>query len=369
MKLAVLADMASVHTPRWCEALLHRGFDLRCFSLEPFDPPRDYATHVRPRLDPQKLRYLSSVDRVYREVAAYGPDVVVAVHMPNYGLIAAAMPRVAPTYLVGWGSDILYSAEKTPLHTAIMRRVVARADRINVDAEVMRTVLVDRYGYDADQVDLIYWGLPEDWYQEPVEPPPPGPPWRVVCHRRLDYDMDPLLLLEAFRRALADGFEGTLILKDHGPWRDKVRAWVRDHDMGDVVEPMGWYDYPDLRRFLRGAHIYTSSAWIDSTAVSLLEVMSQGLFPIVTDIPANREWVIDGLNGKLFHPRSPDALARALCDAVADPERMRIAATLNRDLVERKARWEQHMDASADAIRSLGNGAVAGKRLRSRTEG
>ena len=63
---------------------------------------------------------------------------------------------------------------------------------------------------------------------------------------------------------------------------------------------------------LHSGSCYISASLSDGTANSLLEAMAAGLFPIVSDIPANREWIADGENGMLFPPGDHMALARCL---------------------------------------------------------
>jgi glycosyltransferase involved in cell wall biosynthesis len=345
--------MDCVHTHRWCEALIERGFEVKCFSLEPFEGDRSYGVYLKPRLRPAKLRYISSFDMVGRAVRAFAPDVVVPIHFPNYGLVSWLMRVDAPVYLVGWGSDILHAAEKSFVHKWITRQIVHHADWLNVDAEIMRTYLVDRYDISSATVDLITWGLPANWYEKPISPPPDGPPWKVICHRRLDYDMNPILLLEGFEQSVERGFDGILSIKGHGPWADRVRSWVDEHRLGDRVEYLPWMDYDELRDVIAEHHIYVTSAWVDSTSVSLLEIMSQGNYPVVTDIPANREWVIHEHNGLLFHPQSPRELADMLLHVQRNPAWISEARPLNRPLVERKASWDIHMDTVAASIRRV----------------
>ena len=49
--------------------------------------------------------------------------------------------------------------------------------------------------------------------------------------------------------------------------------------------------------------------------VLMLEALAQGAVPVVSDLPANREWVVDGLNGLVV--RSPADLPAALDRAIA----------------------------------------------------
>ena len=50
--------------------------------------------------------------------------------------------------------------------------------------------------------------------------------------------------------------------------------------------------------------LYISIPTSDSTSVTLLEAMAAGSLPIVSDLPANREWIEDGKNGFLLEDMS-----------------------------------------------------------------
>jgi glycosyltransferase involved in cell wall biosynthesis len=65
--------------------------------------------------------------------------------------------------------------------------------------------------------------------------------------------------------------------------------------------------------------------------------MATGTFPVVTDIPANRPWVEDGVNGLLFPPGDDTALAECLGRAFGDPDLRARAGPINRRIVLEKA--------------------------------
>ena len=62
---------------------------------------------------------------------------------------------------------------------------------------------------------------------------------------------------------------------------------------------MGRVPHDRMPELLTQTDIYVSTSLSDGTSVSLLEAMASGVFPIVTDIPSNREWINDGENGFL----------------------------------------------------------------------
>jgi glycosyltransferase involved in cell wall biosynthesis len=89
--------------------------------------------------------------------------------------------------------------------------------------------------------------------------------------------------------------------------------------------------------------IYASSSAIDGTSLSLLEAMATGLYPVVSDIAANRWWIKAGEGGTLVASQEPQAWAQAIVEALDDEERRQRALAVNRARVERDADWQANM--------------------------
>jgi glycosyltransferase involved in cell wall biosynthesis len=98
---------------------------------------------------------------------------------------------------------------------------------------------------------------------------------------------------------------------------------------------------PDL---LSQADIYVSTSLHDGTSVSLLEAMGSGAFPVVTDIPANREWIINGENGFLVSEDEEESLAIKIIDAIRKRELLEKSRTRNHLIVEQKALWPKYIN-------------------------
>jgi glycosyltransferase involved in cell wall biosynthesis len=74
-------------------------------------------------------------------------------------------------------------------------------------------------------------------------------------------------------------------------------------------------DAPTLARAYRRSAVFVSVPESDGTSVSLLEAMGAGCLPVLSNLPANREWVREGDNGLLV--ADPAALGEALRRAIA----------------------------------------------------
>ncbi|MGH7744441.1 MAG: glycosyltransferase, partial [Candidatus Dormibacteria bacterium] len=90
---------------------------------------------------------------------------------------------------------------------------------------------------------------------------------------------------------------------------------------------------------------------------SLLEGLACGLFPVLSDIPANREWIFPGAqNGLLVPLDNHKALASALAQAIQN-EALRVSAqSFNRKLVVDRADDRKNIGVLSNEIESLVRG-------------
>ena len=80
----------------------------------------------------------------------------------------------------------------------------------------------------------------------------------------------------------------------------------------DAVEFVGWIQKEDNEKWYSKAKIWVSIPESDATSISLLEAMACGCIPIVSDLPANREWIESGINGIVVEDLECDFMSNAL---------------------------------------------------------
>jgi glycosyltransferase involved in cell wall biosynthesis len=108
---------------------------------------------------------------------------------------------------------------------------------------------------------------------------------------------------------------------------------VADRTLGAHVRLLGWRD--DIHALHAAFTLFTMSSHSEGTSISLLEAMSAGLCPVVTDVGGNRAVVGDELAHRLVPREDPAALAAAWCDALVDRERRMADSDCARQRVER----------------------------------
>jgi glycosyltransferase involved in cell wall biosynthesis len=118
-----------------------------------------------------------------------------------------------------------------------------------------------------------------------------------------------------------------------GPQGPELRRLAQDLRLGDGLRFEGAVGEDRVMSVLGDARIYISTSTSDGASVSLLEAMAQGCFPVVTDIPANREWIASGRNGLLVPVGDAPALGAAVLSAIDDEPLLEAASRTNVALV------------------------------------
>jgi len=352
MRVLLLADASSFHTLKWFRAYGARGADVLVASLEP--PRKELAertTFLRPPFTRRPLSYMLALSRVRALVSEFRPEVVNAHMATGYGFLAALSCKNEKLVVSLWGPDVLESPRRGPLHRAALRFVFRKAHLLQTDARVMDRILAEDFGVPREKMFFMPYGLRADLLNRPLPGFTPGPPWRLISHRKLEPIYAPFTILEALSQLKAKGHHFSMSFASGGSLEQALRdEMARRGIPGEVT---GWLPERELHDRLANSHIFISSSLSDSTPVSLLEAMALGAFPVVSDLPAKGEWVVDGLNGLLFDPSCPAELARKLEECFARPGLVQRARELNRSLVRERADWERDFDRFLEVVGRL----------------
>jgi glycosyltransferase involved in cell wall biosynthesis len=299
---------------------------------------------------PNFLRYPLSLGRIRNIVADIQPDLINAHFVPNYGLIGARL-KFHPLVVSTWGSDVLISPEKSFLHKLRARYVLSKADLVTADAEVAARAIC-KLGVEKRKVLVSPMGVEKSLLVQQEEKEKPC--LLVLSNRRLEPLYDLATLLRAIHHVTKEARkEVRFLILGGGSQKDQLAGMARDLKVQKWVEFKGVVTRERLLQYYRESDIYVSTSRSDSTSVSLLEAMSFGLTPIVTDIPGNREWIEDRHNGFLFPASDHQALAERIIQATDESSRRREYKERNQAIIRSRAIWEENMRRIEDQFCSL----------------
>jgi glycosyltransferase involved in cell wall biosynthesis len=112
-----------------------------------------------------------------------------------------------------------------------------------------------------------------------------------------------------------------LVIAGDGPRREPLERQVRLRGLGANVHFLG--ARRDVTSILQTVDIGALSSDWEGMPLFVLECMATGTPVVATNVGGLPEVVIQDRTGLLVPPRDPGALASAICDLLADPERAR----------------------------------------------
>ncbi len=284
---------------------------------------------------------LAGVRRLLQQVQ---PDLVHAGPIQSCAFpVAAAGFR--PLIAMSWGSDLLVGARRG-LGRWLARYALRRASLTFADCETVKQKGME-LGVPQDRIVVFPWGVDLAHFA-------PGEAadlrerlgWErafvVLSTRTMErlYGVD--VLVEGFIRAARANPDLRLLLLGEGSLRRRLEAELETAGMKDRARFAGQVGFDSLPAYFRAANLYVSASHSDGSSISLLEAMACGLPALVSDIPANREWVQPGENGWLFADGDPAALAEGLLQAAEAGAALRAMGKRARAVAEARADWPRN---------------------------
>lgn len=344
--LVFLADATSVHTQRWVGAMAARGWRCTVVSRLPHEVPG--ARVIALGTGDANTAWLAAAPRVRALVRRLQPDLVHGHYVTSYGFWAAAC-GVQPLVLTGWGSDILVSPRSSRLVRVLTGWTLRRARLVTADSRDMLDEIA-RYRPHA-RLEQIYWGADTDKFRPIARAPWP---FRIVSLRAWEpnYHIDTIVEAVALLCRAEPAAAIELHLLGGGSMEAALRARVHQYGLEAVVRFHGKVDEDRMAALVNQASVSVSVPCSDATSVSLLESMAAGLPVVVSDLPANRQWV-DATGGYLVPVGQAAALAEALRALLRAPHEAAGMGRRNRERVEALASRRGQMDRMDALYREL----------------
>ena len=352
MRILFLSDLSLNHTHRWVEYFHGAGHDCHLITFEGGRAVPGTTHFIRSRLPRAfMLKYLAHLPTVRRLARAIAPDVVSAHELGSYGPLGI-LCGVRPVVVSAWGTDVLLAPDWSWLHRARVRFCLRRADLITSMADHM-TARIVALGGDAAKVVVNHFGVDEAVFTAAARPPRAAGDVVIIHTRHFKTVYNFKQLLAALPAVFAALPRARLVFLSDGVLRPAVEERVRALGLADRVAFRGSLRPAEVAAALRDADVFVTTSRSDGANISLLEAMASGCYPVVTDIPATRQWADAGGAMALVPLDDAPALAAAIVAAAEDVERRRRAREVNRAVVTARGLWRDNMRRSEEAFAAL----------------
>jgi glycosyltransferase involved in cell wall biosynthesis len=295
------------------------------------------------------MRYVTAAPQLRRILSRVSPDLLLTLYSGG----SAQLARLSGFHpWMAWvvGSEVLI--EDGP-GRRLLSAALTRADLVLSNGDVLAEQT--RRLAPGARVETLLLGV--DLAELPLRPKARGPV-RILTNRGFSaiYQNDLIVrALASLDPAVVGDYRA--VFASSGPDLAATRELAQrilPPAVRERVEFLGGVTRRQMLDLLADSHVFISMAKSEGTATSLLEAMASGLYPVVADIPQNREWLDGSPESGTLVPVSDHAmLAAALRSAVARGGAPHGGLAANRALVEARADSHRTLQRIAGLAASL----------------
>jgi glycosyltransferase involved in cell wall biosynthesis len=348
----IIGNAENTHMLKWVKALVGY-YDLYVISSKTTHAsihqllPEDHIFDLGLNISDEggNYRIILKFFTIKRIIKKVGPVIVNPHYITSHGFLSALIKRFSRQKFLlvqsAWGSDILVTPFRNAFYKRITRFCLRIADIATSDSLHMTEVLTRLFpvetltfsfglealpDYDPDKKDFHFY----------------------YSNRMLSPNYNIGEVIRFFSKVVPADPKARLVVAHDGPDRGSLESLAMELGLDGKVTFSGFIGEEEQAANYRKAGIYISIPTSDATSVSLLEAMAYGCIPIVSDIPANREWITAGVNG-LFYKSGRTGFGEIqalLKDAGA-------IAGKNREIIRERALFPDAIENYVDHISKL----------------
>ena len=351
MKICYLGDAPSPHMRKFVDYFAKAGNEIYVISLRKAEY-QNATVYLIPRRTPfEDLDYLLSFFWLRRIIKTINPDILHAHFLTSFGLLGA-LAGYHPFIVTAWGSDLLITPKISFIHRGLLKFTIKKADLIFADVSFMQEELL-RYGASEEKILICPLGVNMDIFDCKDREFKEKGEYSLLSMRALIRNSNIEVIIKSIKILKDKGINVVLNITNCGAEEESMKRMTNGLRLNDRVSFLGFIELEETYKYFKSSDIYLSITTSDGTSVTLLEAMASGLFPIVSDIPANREWIKDGENGFLVSWNDPVTLANKITIAIRENEFRQKATEINRVLIREKGELRRTMESVWDQYKLL----------------
>lgn len=361
MKLIYFSLGYSTHDYRFLKSISDGGHEVFFVQLEGNQrqvESRTMPEHVHQVIwkggrEPFHWGNLLKLTRDFRRlVKDIRPDLIHAGPIQTCAFIAV-LSGFRPILTMSWGFDLMDDVHRNKWWEWVTRYTLKCSTFFTSDVNVTKDKAV-AYGMNPEKTVVFPWGVDLEHFSVRKTEGRKADGFVLFCNRSWEtrYGVD--VLARAFVKVAQQCEDVRLILLGGGSQGANLRRILQSGGVEEYVTFGGQISQTDLPHWYHMSDLYISPSHVDGSSVSLMEALACGLPCLVSDIPANKEWVFENENGWLFRDGDADHLAEKILAAMNQREKLPEIGRASRRSAEMRADWKKNAEALMNVYRSLG---------------
>lgn len=306
-----------------------------------------------PRGDSRILRFLSSIiffGKILGTHFSKSYDLVLAERATSYGFFSLFVNGKKKVVAQQGITDVYPEHGFSKFYKSILQRAVyKRVDLIHAWGNVMTYAMLES-GAKPSKIMVMPKGIDTNKYKAPNKKA--LPPSFIVT--RSLYDLYRHIdIVEAVKILKDRGLEIKVIFIGVGPERPTIESKIKQYKLEKNILLKGYVPNDELPDLMDSCRYYIAVPTTEGVSSSLFEAMAAGCYPIVTDLPANQDFIKNKENGLLIPICNPWKLAEAILWVLEENEKVTTAISKNRNFIEKSVDFHTNMRIISDRYKKL----------------
>lgn len=316
-KITLLANIASIHTTRWANALSEKGYDIHLITQHRGGDLISERVKVHHLPFQGNKGYFLNVPFLRKCLKKNKPDLLHAHYASGYGTLGS-LSGFHPYILSVWGSDVYDFPYESSLRMGLIKKNLKAADLIASTSHVMAKQ-THKICEGLSKIHVTPFGVDINSFK-PDKSRKNEKIITIGTVKTLAFKYGIDTLIKGFaetRNALIARNESMasmlrLLIVGGGEDRDSLEQLADSLGITDVTEFAGAVPYASVPNYLNMLDIYVAASRLESFGVAILEASACSLPVIVSDVGGLPEVVADGVTGIIIPKDNHHALAKAI---------------------------------------------------------
>jgi len=352
VKICFIGCLELNHFQRMIKWFAARGHNVHVITYETYIPSNfefpnvtihSVPTSFSPMLKPfPKKAMWGKIRTVRKIIKSISPDIVNGYFLTEFGFYTAYSGHY-PKIMVMTGSDAYLNWKKSKLTKFINKISIKKMDIVVSLSENMSNELVKTFNVKKERIITRPEGVNLKVFNLTVRDNVKLNGTQIISTRNFKPVYNIEMLIKAIPHVVCEIPDAKFIIIGDGPLKQELINLAQKLNISKNIDFKGAVDHDKIPLLLGSSDFYVSTSLSDGASISLFEAMACGCFPIVTDIPANRDWIDNGKNGLLVPVDDTKDLAKKIVMAINDNVLRTEARKVNWKIIQDSADIEKNM--------------------------
>lgn len=326
MRICYLSDANSIHTKKWCNFFVNKGYEVHVISLN-YAEIKGVTVHscnmeldkIRNGSSFNKMSYIANVKKIKSFIAEIKPDILHAHYATSYGLFGA-LSGFKPYILSVWGSDVYDFPKGSFIKKKMLQYNLSKADVILSTSKVMaqetkkytdKNIQITPFG-----VDINLFAPSSEKFNKDREKVIVGTVKTLESKYGIEY------LIRAFSIIRKDHDNLYLEIAGEGTQKEFLLNLCKELEISPYVKFLGFINQGTVVEAFNRFDIAVFPSILDSESfgVAAVEAQACGTPVIVSNVGGLPEATSPDVSSLVVEPKDVNGIAAAMERLVSDAD-------------------------------------------------